>query len=141
LQIVCCGLSWVVDRLSPNNIWQGSPPHLDVPCVQRPSISHLGFLLQILYSPPLTGRKLLQAPAVDLTNATTVASIMTIAAQSAPTQPDEATRAALIQNLSGDQIVAVSQAVANLNAISNACTDAACVLKSQHYSDTQVSNF
>jgi hypothetical protein len=65
---------------------------------------------------------------------------MTIAAQSAPTQPDEATRAALIQNLSGAQIVAVSQAVANLNAITNACTNATCVETSQYYSETQVGN-
>ena len=99
--------------------------------------------LQVLYSPPAgvpsTGRRLLQAtPAVDLTNATTLASIITIAAQSAPAQSDQATRSALNQQLSGDQIVAVSQAVANLNAAAAQCTDAACLQKVQYYSATQV---
>lgn len=94
----------------------------------------------MLYSPstPTTGRKLLQAPAVDLTNATTIASILTIAAQSAPSQSDAATRAALTQNLSGAQILAVSQAVANVNAIVAAATDAATVQKAQYYTSTQV---
>lgn len=101
-------------------------------------------LNQVLYSPPTgpdAGRKLLQAaPAVDLTNVTTIASILTIAAQSVPTQSDEATRAALTQNLSGDQILAVSKAVANINSITKACTDAACIEKSQYYVETQVGN-
>jgi hypothetical protein len=94
----------------------------------------------VLYSPstPTTGRKLLQAPAVDLTNATTIASILTIAAQSAPSQSDAATRAALTQNLSGAQILAVSQAVANVNAIVAAATDAATVQKAQYYTSTQL---
>jgi hypothetical protein len=75
---------------------------------------------------------------VDLTNVTTIASILTIAAQSVPTQSDEATRAALTQNLSGDQILAVSKAVANINSITKACTDAACIEKSQYYVETQL---
>lgn len=97
--------------------------------------------MQVLYSPPLTGRKLLQAPAVDLTNATTVASIMQIAAQLVPTQADQATTAALIQGLTPDQLAAVGTAVANLNADVASSSDAATIEKSQYYAQTEVTSF
>ena len=92
----------------------------------------------MLYSPPLTGRKLLQAPAVDLTNATTLASIMQIAAQLVPTQSDQTTTAALIQGLTPDQLAAVGTAVANLNAAVAAAPDADTVEKGQYYAQTEV---
>ncbi len=94
--------------------------------------------MQVLYSPPLTGRKLLQAPAVDLTNATTLASIMTIAAQLVPTQADSATTAALIQGLTPDQLAAVGTAVANLNADVASASDASTIEKGQYYAQTEV---
>ena len=94
--------------------------------------------LQVLYSPP-SGRKLLQAPAVDLTNATTVTDIMNIAQQMVPSQSDANTVAALTQNLTPDQTTAVGQAVANLNAAVAASTDADSIEKGRYYAETEVS--
>ena len=94
--------------------------------------------MQILYSPPTGGRKLLQAaPAVDMTNATTVASILTIGQQAAPTQSDEATRNAL-NNLTPDLINAVSAAVGNINTVVANCQNATCVEVASFYTETTV---
>ena len=80
--------------------------------------------LQVLSSPPSPtpptgGRQLLQTSnatgAVDLTNATTLASIITAAQQSASTLSDEATRAALNQYSTPAKVAAVGAAVATLN--------------------------
>lgn len=77
---------------------------------------------------------------MDLTNATTLASIMTIAAQLVPTQSDAATVAALIQGLTAEQISAVALAVANLNGAVAASTDAQSAEKGSYYAQTEVRN-
>lgn len=108
-------------------------------------------LPQVLYSPPTGGRRLLQdatapapaatgtpACAVNLANATTLASIITIAQQSAPTLPDEATRAALIQTLTPEQIAAVGAAVSALNTWVDAAPDATTTETAQYYAEATV---
>lgn len=108
-------------------------------------------VLQVVYSPPTGGRRLLQdaapapaagtpACAVNLANATTLASIITIAQQSAPTLPDETTRAALNQGLSDEQLAAVAEAIANLNSyVANAPGSTETEL-AQYYAETQARN-
>ena len=72
-----------------------------------------------------------------MTNATTVASIITIGQQAAPTQSDEATRNAL-NNLTPDMINAVSGAVANINTVTANCQNATCVEVASFYTETTV---
>ena len=101
-------------------------------------------VLQVLYSPPTGGRKLLQTSnatcAVDLTNATTLASIITIAEQSAPALSDEATRAALNQFLTPAEVAAVGAAVGNLNSYVATAPDATSVELGQYYAESTVSS-
>ena len=102
-------------------------------------------MVQILYSSPSQGRRLLQAPppaaaacAVDLANATTLADIITIAQQSVPAQSDEATRAALLPGITPDQISAAGTAIANLNSVVGGAADATATELGQYYAETQV---
>ena len=109
----------------------------------------MGFL-QVLSSPATGGRKLLQTSnysnvtcavsAVDLTNATTLASIIAVAEQSAPTLSDEATRAALNLYLTPAEVAAVGAAVANLNSYIATASDATSVELGQYYAVTRVSS-
>ena len=96
---------------------------------------------QVLYSPPSGGRKLLQTCAVDLANATTLASIITIAEQSAPALSDEATRAALNQFLTPAEVAAVGAAVANLNSYVATAPDATSAELGQYYAESTVSSY
>ena len=77
---------------------------------------------------------------MDLTNATTLASIITAAEQSAPTLSDEATRAALNQYLTPAEVAAVGGAVANLNSYVATASDATSVELGQYYAETRVSS-
>ena len=109
-------------------------------------VTVVGFL-QVLSSPPTGGRKHLQTSnttcAVDLTNATTLASIITLAEQSAlsaPTLSDEATRAALKQHLTPAVVAAVAAAVATLNSLVKTASDATFVELGQYYAQTRVNS-
>ena len=106
--------------------------------------------MQISYSPPLTtvstpGRRFFPvasrraAPAVDLTNATTVADIMNIALQLPFTSTNATIRSALIQGLTSDDVIAVSTAVASLNSQTASATDPATTQLSQYYVQSRVS--
>lgn len=103
--------------------------------------------VQILYSPATSvvqqGRKMLQAPAgppaVDLTNATTVASIMSIALEMAEASGDSTTVDAINSGLTQDDISAVSTAVGNLNAAVTAANNLTSTELSSMYAEDYVS--
>ena len=100
--------------------------------------------MQILYSPAtpiVQGRRLLQdsAPAVDLTNATTVSDIMGIALEMAEASGDSATVDAINSGLDQADLSAVSTAVANLNEATEQATDLTSTQLSTMYAEDYVS--
>lgn len=82
---------------------------------------------------------MLQAPAVDLTNATTVADIMSIALNMVSSQSVPSTVEGLNDALTPDEINAAAQATANLNAAVASSTDPDAAEKGRYYAETTVS--